>query len=157
MKNLFNKNFFFVLLVFCILCGCNNNGEIYHKYQTIGTKGWNKSDTLIFTADKIDSAQNVNLYAEIRHTRNYPYSDLYIVIKQNLSDSLNWQTDTLRFQLANNNGSWLGKGLGNYYADTRRVRSIKLSAHAFKASIRVSHGMKDSELKGITDIGFRIE
>lgn len=132
------------------------HNDMYHRYHSISSSGWGKKDTLTFTVYPIDSICGVNLYAEIRNTCNYPYSDLYLVIKQNIADSLKWQTDTVRFVLADSVGKWMGKGNGNYYQSAVYIRKIQLPPHPFHAVIKVFQNMKDDKLKGISDIGFRI-
>lgn len=101
--------------------------------------------------------KEVKLFAEIRNTLKYPYADFYLVIRQNMADSLSWQTDTIHMQLADSLGKWKGKGWGNYYQNECYVKNIKLPPHPFQATIRASQGMKDNKLKGISDVGFRIE
>jgi gliding motility-associated lipoprotein GldH len=156
MKKLLRNSILLIVLLSWISC---NDGHkvIYHDYHSISTNGWKRNDTLIYKIYPTDSMQIVRLYAEVRNSLKYPYSDLFLVVKQNLADSLKWQTDTVKFQLADNIGRWTGIGWGNYYQSTQFVKVIRLPSHPFHATIRVSQEMKDNVLKGITDVGFRIE
>lgn len=148
------RNSFGILLV-CLITACSGDEVVYHQYQSIGD-GWKKKDTLSFKVPPTDSIKVVNLYAELRNTSDYIYSDFYLVVKQNLADSLVWKTDTIHFQLANNNGEWLGKGMYHYQTSCL-VKRIKLPLHPFHGTIRASQCMKDDVIKGISDVGFRIE
>ena len=145
-----------VLLSATISCS-NEHKTIYHEYQSVADKGWQKKDTLKFQLLPSDSARVVALTAEVRNTLQYPYADFYLVVKQNIADSIHWQTDTVRFVLADNFGRWKGTGGGNYYQSSVYVRTLKLPPHPKHVVIRVSQGRKDVLLKGITDVGFRLE
>jgi gliding motility-associated lipoprotein GldH len=147
----------FALLLLLVIA-CNNDHRIlYHTYQTNADDNWKKKDTLKFNVPPTDSLKTVMLYAEVRNTLSYPYSDLYLVVRQNLADSLQWHTDTIRFVLADSQGRWTGYGSGNYYQSARPVCRIRMAPHPFHATIRVSQGMKDEVLKGISNVGLRIE
>jgi len=144
-------------LLFVIVACSNEHKTIYHEYQSIAGKGWLKKDTLKFPLLPSDSARVVALTAEVRNTLEYPYADFYLVVQQNIADSLHWQTDTVRFVLADAFGKWKGTGSGNYYQSSAYIRMFKLPPHPKHAIIKVSQGMKDDVLKGITDVGFRLE
>lgn len=145
-----------LLATFFFACQ-DRSGMVYHKYQSTADSGWAKKDTLKLDAFPSDSACEVIMTAEVRNNLHYPYSDLYLVIKQNIADSIHWQTDTVKFVLADKLGRWTGIGGGNYYQSSTYVRTLKLPPHPMHTIIKVSHGMKDNILKGITDVGFRLE
>ena len=129
---------------------------IYHQYQSLADSGWAKKDTLKFELLPADSACTVALSAEVRNNLKYPYSSLYLVIKQNLADSIHWQTDTVRIVLADSLGRWTGVGAGHYYQSNTYVRTLRLPPHPKHAVIRVSQGMKDDVLIGISDLGLNM-
>lgn len=130
---------------------------IYHSYLSTSADGWKKKDTLKFDVFPSDSSCVVSLFTEVRNGLNYPFSDLYLVVKQNLTDSIHWQTDTVRFVLADNLGQWTGVGGGHFYQSSTYVRTLRLPPHPKHTVIRISHGMKDEVLRGITDVGCRLE
>jgi gliding motility-associated lipoprotein GldH len=137
--------------------GCGDRQKmIYHDYQSTAADGWKKKDTLKMEILPSDSACVVSLFAEVRNGLNYPYSNLYLVVKQNLTDSIHWQTDTIHFTLADSLGRWTGIGGGHFYQSSAYVRTLRLPPHPKHTVIRVSHGMKDDVLKGISDVGFRL-
>jgi gliding motility-associated lipoprotein GldH len=147
-----------VLCVFAVcFAACHGDGVIYHSYHSMGEGGWKKNDTLLYQVPPTDSLHAVRLYVELRNALNYQYADFYVVVRQNMADSLTWQTDTVHFQLADSSGKWLGKGGVHYRQNAMFVRDILLPRHPFHATIRASQGMKDDVIKGITDVGFRIE
>ena len=66
-------------------------------------------------------------------------------------------TDTLEYQLADEKGRWLGKGLG----DINELRLPYKTNIFFPVTgtyrIRVQHGMRAEDLKGVYDFSLRVE
>ena len=77
----------------------------------------------------------------------------------NFSDSKTKRkiTDTLNYNLALPNGEWLGKGFG----DTKEILFQYKVNYKFPAngdySIGITQAMRTDKLKGIEDIGVKIE
>lgn len=154
MKSLF-KNSVLAIVAATAISACDNH-TVYHSYQSIPEKGWEKSDTLFFQVPVNDSLTIFQLSAGVRNENNYPYQDLYLFISHNLEDSTKWQTDTLRFTLSDKEGKWTGTGWGNLYQSVQPMKSA-VTRHAGNYTFKVSHGMKDEILSGISDIGIKIE
>ncbi|MCD8166197.1 MAG: gliding motility lipoprotein GldH [Bacteroides sp.] len=148
------RSLFFVPLI--LLAGCTGS-TVYHSYSPLPPEGWSKSDTLFHTVSLQDSlpAQYL-LSAEIRNNGSYPYRDIYLLLHHNLADSCLYQADTLHITLAGEEGTWLGSGFGNRYqlsAPWFTFTPSRSGIHTFK----LTHGMQDTLLKGIPDIGLKIE
>lgn len=154
MKSLL-RNSILTMAVAAALSACDDH-TLYHSYQSIPEKGWNKSDTLLFQMPINDSLTVLRLSAGVRNENNYPYQDLYLFISHNLEDSTKWQTDTLEFTLSDKDGKWMGTGWGNLYQSVQPMKSAVIR-HAGNYTIKVSHGMKDEVLDGISNIGIKIE
>ena len=149
------RNSILFLFICWITTACNEN-TLYHSYQSIPREGWNRNDTLVFNVPIADSLTVLHLSAEVRNESNYPYRNLYLTVSQNLEDSTTWKTDTLLFVLANKDSKWIGTGWGSLFQSDLPVRDIA-TRHSGNYKIRVTHGMKDDTLKGISDIGIKIE
>ncbi|MDD3039335.1 gliding motility lipoprotein GldH [Bacteroides sp.] len=155
MKSLF-RNSLFCSLAASLMVACNEN-TVYHSYQTLPEKGWEKSDTLSFHIPITDSVPpTIRLFAEVRNRSNYPYHNLHLFISQNLQDSTVFQLDTLTINLADSTGKWKGKGWGSIYQSAVFFKSVRpLCSGNYTFSI--TSGMKDEKLEGLNDIGIRIE
>lgn len=153
MKNLLRNS---ILAIFATgaISACDEH-TMYHSYQSIPEKGWGKSDTLFYNIPVNDSLIILQLSAGVRNDNNYPYQDLYLFVSHNLEDSTKWQTDTLKFTLSDKEGKWIGTGWGNLYQSTQPIKSA-IVRHPGNYSIRVTHGMKDETLSGISDIGIKV-
>ena len=154
MKNLL-KNSICMLLMTWILTACDDN-TVYHSYQSTPQGGWKKSDTLFFDIPVKDSLTQFNLAAEIRNKSNYVYRNLYLVISHNLEDSTVWKTDTLLLILADKEGKWNGTGWGSLFQSELPIGTIAIQ-HQGNYTLKIIHGMQDEILKGINDIGIKID
>lgn len=88
------------------LLGACHTDTLYHVYQAVpGEKGWNKSDSLIFTLPPEVAAGTYGMEIGIRHTGGYPYRDIWLSVTQvEGEDSLASHTDTLHIYLADEKG-----------------------------------------------------
>ncbi|WP_321481302.1 gliding motility lipoprotein GldH [uncultured Bacteroides sp.] len=154
MKNRKRNSFYFIIIL--LLSSSCNNKTVYHSFLHIPDSGWDKNDTLSFNISVKDSMTYLHLSAEVRNKNDYPYQNLYLFIKNNLKDSSTWKIDTLRFLLIDKKGNWLGNGWGSLYQLDKPFDSLFVP-HPGTFQIKISHGMKDVSLKGINDIGVRVE
>jgi len=147
------RNLFFVA-GFTLLISCNNN-VVYDKFISTGDTGWTWNDPFEFRVDINDTVSLNNLYIQIRHTVDYPMSNLYVFVdvKGPSGQSL---TDTVNFILAEQDGKWLGSGIGKI----RELRFLYRKNTVFKDPgeyiFKLEQGMRSSDLP-VTDVGIRIE
>lgn len=154
MKSLLKSNIW-LLFAGWLLTGCNGN-TVYHSYQSTSSGGWSKSDTLFFNAPVKDSLVQLHLSAEVRNGSHYSYRNLYLLVSNNLKDSITWETDTLQFVLADKEGKWNGVGWGSLFQSTLSMGTA-VPRHPGNYTFKVTHGMRDNVLEGINDIGIKIE
>ena len=72
------------------------------------------------------------------------------------ADSLQLPPDTLDIFLANDDGGWLGTGLGNYYQLSQFVGSVHIRKPG-TYTFQVTCLLPDTVVTGINDIGIRLE
>ena len=144
-----------VLFVLFLLASCMNSSEDVHINNLNGN--WDKKAEQKFDF-KIKDAQNPkNIIFVVRNNNDYPYSNIRFFV--NLSDlkSKKKTTDTLNYVLAQPNGEWIGKGFG----DTKETLFQYKLNYKFPAngdySIGITQAMRTDKLKGIEDIGVKIE
>lgn len=150
-----NQGKFFMLLV--ILCytlsSCSDSW--YDSYVSTGGN-WDKNDPLKFEVSVTDTLQSSSIFINIRNRGNYPYSNLYLFVTTTAPTG-NFITDTLQVQLAKPSGRWLGKGYGSLFSlqipYRRNIRFPFTGIYTFT----VEQGMRDDVLKGIEDIGLKIQ
>ena len=81
---------------------------------------------------------------------------MFIVICHNLEDSTVWKTDTLLLILADKEGKWNGTGWGSLFQSELPIGTIAIQ-HPGNSTLKIIHGMQDEILKGINDIGIKID
>jgi gliding motility-associated lipoprotein GldH len=143
-------------ILFAAFLACNHK-VVTGEYSTIKQANWHKDSTVVFHIPVSDTIKNHSLYINVRNDINYKYSNLWLFIE--LAPPRGNQTviDTFEITLADERGKWLGEGFGG----VKTLESVYKQNVFFPASgdyqLSIKQGMRDNRLKGITEIGFRLE
>ena len=151
MKN----RFFLAILISLTLLSCNSN-DVFLSYKTIPLKGWGKDSLLTFDVAIKDTNAIYNLYVNVRNRGEYPYQNLWFFLSKKTPDNV-LSKDSIECYLADKRGKWLGTGIGSVLEMPvlfqQKVKFNKAGIYQYK----IAHGMRDSVLIGLNDIGFRVE
>lgn len=143
------------LFIGIALISCDKN-RYFEQDQPIAKGIWYYNDAKTFEFEIKDSLQAFNFFINVRNTVDYPYANLYVFIQSELPDGTHAR-DTVEFQLADYQGKWLGNGRGelrdNRFILRKNMRFKNVGDYRFL----INHGMRTDSLKGITDIGIRLE
>ena len=72
---------FLVAIVFALtLFAACHNGDVYNEYIALPDKGWGKDSLAVFRAEITDTAQYYDVWVQMRHQSDYPYSNLWLFI-----------------------------------------------------------------------------
>lgn len=139
----------------CLL-GCNSN-NVYESYYSPDMKtGWHADSVAEFVVPINDLQQKYNLFVQVRNNNDYGNSNLWVFIKTT-SPSGKVANDTIECLMANQKGEWLGRGWGSLYfihfPFQQQVRFGEKGNYTFD----IRHGMRADYIKGIHDIGLRVE
>jgi gliding motility-associated lipoprotein GldH len=126
----------------------------YEKYQTIDNP-WDKNKEYFFTCEVEDSSVSYNLSLNIRNNNLYPYQNLWLFFAEEQPDG-NVLRDTIECILADDYGKWIGSGISVYHLNIP-VRTGYTFPQTGSYTFTVRQGMRDVQLKGIEQIGVRIE
>lgn len=143
------------------LLGACHTDTLYHVYQAVpGEKGWNKSDSLVFTLPPEVAAGTYGMEIGIRHTGGYPYRDIWLSVTQvEGEDSLASHTDTLHIYLADEKGAWEqheGAIGGLYQRAYTCEKPVVWLTDSVGHSLRITHLMRQNPLSGVLDVGVRL-
>ena len=154
------------LWVFCLIMmmpslllhSCQDGEVVCHQFQEVTPEGWSPTDTLTFALPPLpaddDSCLEVDVFAETRVLRSYPYRNLTLLV-QLTSDSICERSDTLRCQLFSQ-GDDKGRGQGV----TRITSSHPLPSYRLRSgrtyTFRVTHLMNNPLLTGVAHVGMRV-
>lgn len=141
-------------LILLGLSSCTDEGEIY---MTAVDNHWQKNDTKKIEFGINDAQTPKNLIFVVRNNNEYPYSNLFLI--STLKDTQNKEiiTDTLQYILAKPNGKWLGSGMGSVKEIHLQYKTNYQFPKNGAYRLEIKQGMRTDELKGIEDIGLKIE
>lgn len=137
------------------MVACDAN-QVFENYYSTPSSGWNKDTIVAFNVDIKANNDNYNILMNCRNLENYPYSNLWLFVDI-ISPDGTTATDTLEYQLALPNGKWTGKGTSGVYYNQFNFRKNIYFPVAGSYTFRIQHGMRDDNLKGLKDIGLRLE
>lgn len=111
----------------------------------------------------MDSIQPHNLFVTIRNDNRYPYSNIFLITEMQFPEG-KILTDTLEYEMAAPDGSWLGDGFGDikesklWYREGVRFRESGTYTFTIRHASRKNGNVTgDARLEGITEVGLRIE
>ncbi len=141
--------------VILLVSSCSNTGGSVEMKNLQGK--WPKKAEQKFTLEIEDAQHPKNIIFVVRNNNDYPYSNIRLFAHLNEENLPTKNVDTLNYILAEPNGNWLGKGFG----DTKEILFQYKINYKFpkpgRYQIGVTHGMRTDTLKGIEDIGVKVE
>ncbi|HOO84401.1 MAG TPA: gliding motility lipoprotein GldH [Prolixibacteraceae bacterium] len=149
------KYFLVGVLFMLITTGCDKN-RVYEQYLSVDSAGWHKDSLLVFDFEIDNSNQAYNLLLNVRNIEAYSYSNLWLFADIIAPDSTSVR-DTLEYTLAYPNGKWTGQGASGVYNNSFVFRSNVFFPVQGNYRFVIQQAMRNDMLKGITNIGLRIE
>ena len=153
----------FVVLTFIILLFSCNDALVLSEYQATDNGSWNKDNIIEFAFSEMDTLQRHNLFITVRNDANYRYSNLFVIAELEAPTGVTVK-DTLQYQMALPDGTWLGKGYGSMKENKLWYKENMVFPTSGEYKIRLSQAMRKNgrvngvaNLKGVTDVGFEIE
>lgn len=149
----------FLVTLFFISC---DEKRVFDEYKGLNGK-WEKDSIVRFTFNQNDTIAPYNLFLNIRNNNEYPFNNLFLIVSLKQPDSL-VKIDTLEYAMANPDGSLMGEG----FSDVKESKLWYQENFIFKQkgeyTIEIQQALRETgsvsgveELKGVTDVGFRIE
>ena len=133
-----------------------DNSIVFEEYKSFENQKWNTDSIALFNYFITDTTSKNIIKIKLRHTVEYEFQNLFLFIKSE-------KMDTIEIQLANKEGRWLGKGVG----DIRMVDFVYKNKKVFskkgdliieiEQAMRYGNFEKTQQLKHIESIGFRVE
>jgi len=154
---------FLVFFGFIIsLIACDKN-RVFDRYSSVGTSGWDKENLVGFQFDIMDSISYYDLFIQVRNTSEFEYSNLYLIAELQYPSGFH-QVDTLEYRMTDSYGHWLGAGFTDikenklFFKEKFRFPEIGIYEVIIQQAMRKRDELEGIQsLKGISDVGFRIE
>lgn len=153
-----------VFILGLLIQSCDSN-QIFDQYQSV--KGsWHKDSVKTFTFTPKDTISKRNLFVTLRNNNDYRFSNLFLIVEFNYPNGKT-TTDTLQYKMTEPSGKFLGTGFSDLKENKLWYKGYKegfVFNESGEYSINIKHAMRENNqvngvtnLKGITDVGFRIE
>lgn len=117
---------------------------------------WKLMDIAKFEVPVADTINSNNVFFTIRTGSDYPFRNIYLFVTTSSPEGKSI-TDTLQFNLADGQGNWYGKGFGDIHELNLPYKSNVFFPFKGTYQIKVQHGMRVEDLKGVYDIGIRVD
>ncbi|MFK5877953.1 MAG: gliding motility lipoprotein GldH [Flavobacteriaceae bacterium] len=153
---------FLILILVLGLISCDSN-RTFDTYNSIENNIWLEGDVIEFQVEVEDTISKNNIFINIRNNKEYEFSNLFLIASMEFPNGLK-VIDTLEYEMTDNTGNYLGSGYTDikenklFYKENVRFQNKGLHILKVEQAMRKSsniHGL--DSLKGITDIGLRIE
>jgi len=155
------KSSILLLLVAFLVVSCDKT-RVFDEYKTVGNS-WHKDSIVSFDLPKLDAAKSYNLFVNVRDNNDYPFNNLFLIVAMQ-QPNRKVITDTLEYEMTEADGSLMGDGSTDVKESKLFYKeNVKFDLKGkYKVTIQQANrqtgkitGVK--ELKGITEVGFRIE
>ena len=148
------KTLILIIGIFLIFHSCDP-GMVYDNFQKTDKGEWSWEDKKIFNVEINDSLKSYNILLNIRHTKDYPKSNLFVFVNIMAPDG-QLLKDTVEIQIADNRGKWLGHGFGKIKLVTRMYRKGVKFGRKGEYIFTLEQAMRLPEIP-VIDVGLRIE
>lgn len=136
---------------------------LYSEFRDLPASGWSETDTLFFEVAVNDTIHPFDCYLHVRNDLDYPFSNLYLITSIVAPDGKG-ERDTLEYEMAAPDGSWLGSGVGSLKENKLWFREREFFEKPGTYRVSVLHAMRRNGevegvkvLRGITQLGLEIE
>jgi len=151
----------FVFVAFSII-SCDSKRE-YDSFVSVQNGSWEHSNVILFNFNVNDTINKKNLFLNVRNNQNYNFSNLFLITSLNFPNGKKI-VDTLEYTMADNSGHFLGKGITAIKESKLFYKENVVFPVSGEYTISITQAMRKNgeingieSLKGITEVGFRIE
>ena len=150
------KLFFIPILLHLFFASCKDTKSIVDSNTEIENRSWAYVKKIQVKASIPDQKISYNIFVNLRHTGDYSYSNLFLLIRMKGPDG-RVITERKEFKLALPDGEWLGKGSGNLYSYQLPFKQQFYFPQKGDYSFEIEQNMRNNPLREITDAGIRVE
>lgn len=151
-----------IIFLFFGFVSCDSN-RVYDEYQSVENNVWLKDNLVKFTFNIQDTVSKNDLFINLRNNKDYEFSNLFLITKMDFPNGFQ-VVDTLEYEMTDKIGNYLGSGYTDvkenklFYKEKVRFKQVGTYHFQVEQAMRKINTIKGLDsLKGVTDIGFRIE
>jgi len=156
---MFRIGIFGLLIVLSYAC---KSDIVYSEYQGLDNNKWKQDNELAFKIEMQDTVAIYNLFINLRNTKDYEYSNLYLITRMTFPDQTQ-VLDTLEYEMTDSDGRFLGSGFSEikenklFYKEKVRFQQSGSYLFQVKQAMRKHNEVRGLEsLKGVKDVGLSV-
>lgn len=144
-----------VFTLLFLFVSCTNN-KVFDEYKQMNTLGWHADSIANFNVEVTDTLSEYAIYLKLRHDHNYAFRNIWFFRTITSERGVEY-ADTINYVLADDMGKWLGKGIGDKKLVTMPLRTQALRFNKTgDYQFSIQHGMRDTVLSGILELGLEV-
>lgn len=144
-----------LLSVFALgITGCTTN-NVVDVNQEMPQRNWTYVQKVKAVAVIKDPAIAYTIRFKLRHTADYRYSNIYILLHLS-GPGMKKVTRRYQYKLAESDGQWLGQGSGNLYTYVLPLFSDYHFPAAGNYTLEIEQNMRDNPLREVSDAGITV-
>ena len=138
-----------IIAGFFLLTSCRSD-IVYSRFMPISSEKWHADSVAQFDYSIADTSAQYKMLIYVRHTERYPYQNMWLFLNNGTI------SDTIEFYLADDRGQWLGNKHHGFIEMPVLIEDNYHYSDTGVYHLSVQHAMRDTLLRGITDIGLEI-
>ena len=140
-----------------LLTSCQQGGVVYEDHKLLGESGWYQDSIATFPVTVPKAGQPYNLYFFVRHTLDYPYSNIYIRDSISTLSGKLISSEQQQFYLAH---PVTGRPYGSGLAEVRDILMLARENVKFDSAgtyqVKLQQYMRVSPLPNILTVGVKL-
>lgn len=149
-----SKSLYAIIFGLILFASCDQ-GNFYDVNKPIDNREWSYANLAKFAVEIADPNSKYDIYIQIRHTPEYNYSNLFVLLHQS-GKSLKDTAYRHEISLAELDGRWLGKSAGNLFSKEILAKENFTFPDSGRYNFAIEQNMRDNPLKNISDVGLKI-
>ncbi len=137
------------------LAACDR-AVFYADSRRVDEQGWNMNERHTFDVTVDDTTRLYSFFVDLRLTADYPYANTFFFIDTRFPDG-GVAADTVECPVAYPDGQWMGRRTGGYIDNRYSFRKNMIFPATGTYTFTLAHGMRDTNIAGIKNVGLRIE
>lgn len=150
------RNRFLIFIFSVILFSSCDSKRLFDENKDLPSQGWYYKNKLVFDVNVTDTNSLYNLFVNLRVAADYPFANIFVNMHSESPSKL-YATEEQQIRLADENGQWLGNGLGDLYDYQVPVKNgfkfHELGIYRFE----LQHNMRVDTLMHVMAAGIRLE
>lgn len=138
-----------------ILVSSCTDSAVLDEHIAITDRAWRYEDQPRMVAHIVDTTIRYNIYLNLRHTPDYQYSNIFVLLHQHQPRGRD-TTERIELRLAEPDGRWLGRGNGSVYAHQQLIKESIHFADTGEYVFVLEQNMRENPLREISDVGIRV-